>query len=174
MAKESPKPSQYGIFSSLLHKTINNSSNLVWKGVHYLRITLYIFGIMDTGFLHHITLCSVLWERDHLVVLVKVIMSEMRADLSLPINFYDHYARIAETSSLIDRKWLSLRWILTVEVRGRSLAVRSAVWMARACADWVSEWAVVMPLGSQTQCYIYVLLSTYYASTYSDDNQSSE
>jgi hypothetical protein len=44
------------------------------------------------------------WERGHLVVLVKVIMSEMRADLSLPINFYDHYARIAETSSLIDRK----------------------------------------------------------------------
>ena len=56
-----------------------------------------------------ITLHCVLWERDHLVVLVKVIMSEMRADLSLPINFYDHYARIAETSSLIDRKWLSLR-----------------------------------------------------------------
>ena len=31
-AKESPKPNQYGIFSSLLHKTIKNSSNPVWKG----------------------------------------------------------------------------------------------------------------------------------------------
>ena len=65
-----------------------------------------VFVKMVAGFC--ITLHCVLWERDHLVVLVKVIMSEMRADLSLPINFYDHYARIAETSSLIDRKWLSL------------------------------------------------------------------